>query len=46
MKWSEAAVLISVAMGATLASILAGFDPVAVFTGVLGWGASRTMTRQ
>jgi hypothetical protein len=46
MRWSEASLLVAIAVCATVAAIFAGFDQLlAVYTGVLGWGASRTVTK-
>jgi hypothetical protein len=39
MSWAEAMVLVAVAAGATVANAVSGFDPLAVYVGVLGWGA-------
>lgn len=39
MTWQEAAVLVTVSVGATVANIASGFDPLAVYTGIVAWGA-------
>jgi hypothetical protein len=44
MKWPEAVVLVAVAAGATVVAAIASFDPAPIYTGVLAWGASRTIT--
>jgi hypothetical protein len=41
VSWQEVTVLGLVTLGATAAAIVGSFDPLAVYTGVLGWGAAR-----
>lgn len=38
MSWQEVTILSVVTISATVAAGVAGFDPLAVFVGVLGWG--------
>jgi hypothetical protein len=38
MSWQETTVLAIVTAGATLVAAVAGFDPLPVYVGVLGWG--------
>jgi hypothetical protein len=45
MSAPEAALLGVVAICATVAAVAGSFDPLAVYTGVIGWGASRTVAK-
>lgn len=45
MSWQEATVLSVVAAGATVASAVSGFDPLAVYVGILGWGGRAVVSR-
>lgn len=39
MSWQETTVLAVVTVSATVAAAATGFDPLAIYVGVLGWGA-------
>lgn len=45
MGWQEASVLIAVSAGATVVAVFSSFDPLAVYTGVLAWGARGVLSK-
>ncbi len=40
-SWSEALVLVVVAAGASVVAVVQHFDPLPVYTAIVGWGAAR-----
>lgn len=45
MSWQEATVLSVVGAGATVVAVFGSFDPLAVYVGILGWGARGVVGR-
>ena len=43
MRWPEVALLAVVAICATVTAALTAFEPLAVYTGILGWGGARSV---